>query len=229
MTVRLVAVGLHQRAHRGHQRQPRLLAQHLVDEREHARRARVEAGGHPRRVAHQRGQRGRLDALAGHVAEHDEMAGGDGQDVVEVAADVGAALARLVRRVGLPAGQLGQALRQQARLQRVRDALLRRVQARVLDGGGGAQRQVLGEREIVLVEHAPALRRHERDHAERLVADAHRHRHRRAHAELADQLAGAPRRAAAASISSSRDLRVQLGRAAAQDRRHAGRRSGSGG
>ena len=217
-----VAVGRDERAHGGHQRQSRLLAQHLVDERQHARGPRVEAGGHAGRVAHQRGQGGRLDALAGHVAEHDQVAALDRQDVVEVAAHVGVALAGLVSRARLPARQLGQALRQQARLQRVRHALLRRVQARVLHRGGGAQREVLDEAEVVLVEAAAALGRDQRDHAERLVAEPHRHGHGRAHAQLADQpqVLLVPRGALDQLL---RDLRVELGRPAAQDRRHAGR------
>ena len=185
---------------------------------------RVEARRGAHGVAHERGERGGGDALAGHVAEEHEVAAAvGGHDVVEVAADLGALLAGLVGRGAAPAGQLRQALGQQAGLERVRDADLRLVQARVLDRGRGAQREILREREVVVAEAAAAVGGDQRERAERLLSPTRigtTITERMPIARIASSCSGSVDRLLEHLVG---DVAEQLGRAAAQDRGHAGR------
>ena len=112
------------------------------------RRAAVEAGRGLRRVAHERRERGRVDALARDVAEQHHRAVADLEEVVEVAADGVAAARGAVGGRRAKARELGQAARQQAVLQRLGGARLLAEEARVLDGRARAQREVLDEREV---------------------------------------------------------------------------------
>ena len=182
-------VGVQVQRDEGDRGQAGLLDQDLVDERQDRAGTWVEARGGPDGVADEARQRRCLDALAGDVAEEDEMAAVGGRDdVVEVAADVRSQLTRLVARGDGEVRDMREFFRQQAGLQRVRDAFLRGVEAGVLDGGRRSQREVLGELEIVLVEAASAVGGDERDGAEGVLARAHRDDHHRAHADVADRL-----------------------------------------
>ena len=107
------------RADHGHERELVPLAQGLVDDVEHGGGLAVVAGGRLGRMAHERRQRGGLDPLAGDVAHEDHQAAVDREDVVEVAADLGLRDARAVHRRELPALRRGQAVGQQAGLERL--------------------------------------------------------------------------------------------------------------
>ena len=139
----------------------RLLAQHRLAEQPQDRRRRAPA--HRRgadRVARHRGHRGRLGALAADVADDRvPLVLGGVEDVVEVAADLGALARRAVDGRELEARDLGQRRRQQRRLQRARDRRARRVEPRVLDRGRGARGEALGEREVAGVERVARSRR----------------------------------------------------------------------
>ena len=154
---------------------------HLADPaQDRGRRAAADRRGADR-VARQRRHRGGLGALALHVADDREpVAVGGREDVVEVAADLVALAGGAVDGAELEARDVGQQRRQQRGLERLGDRRPRAVQARVVDRRRRAQRQVLGQRQVALVEAAARLGADERDRADRAVAHAHRRDHRRA-------------------------------------------------
>ena len=122
--------------------------------------------GRAQRVAREAGERGRLGAAAGDVADEREPAAADGERVVEVAADPVLDAGRAVERRDPPAGDVRQAAGQQARLQRARDVRALGVQARVLDRGAGAPRELLGELDVGRAEAPRRLGADERQRAD---------------------------------------------------------------
>jgi len=97
------------------------------------------------------------------------------------------------------------------------------IEAGVLDGGRGAQGEILRELEVVVAEAAAALGGGERQRAERAVGGPHRHDHQRAHADPSDrlELLRVLNRVLAEPV---RDLGQQLGGAAPDDAGDAGGR-----
>src|SRR5215218_6293029 len=83
------------------------------------------------------------------TSEQQHLAALDREHVVEVAADVRAALTRPVVGGEAPAGHVRQLLGQQARLQRARDLGALRVEPRVLDRARAARGELLRERKVV--------------------------------------------------------------------------------
>ena len=181
------------------------------------------------RVARQRRHRRGLRALAADVADDREpVVLGRREEVVEVAADLVLLARRPVQRAGLDARDLRQQRRQQRGLQRLGDLGAGAVEAGVLDRGGRAQREVLGEPQVGVGEAPPRLRADERDHAEDAVAHAHRDHHRRGHAERPGSAAGArrparPRRSARPGCRARAPTRPSAARGGRRGRR-AGRR-----
>jgi hypothetical protein len=129
------------RAHRDVEPPQRLLGRVVVE----------RAGA--QRVAGERGDGGRLRALAGDVADHHRpLLRRAREDVVEVPADLVELARRAVAGGQHGAGDLGQPRRQQARLQRVGDVGALGVEARVVDRGGRAPGELLGELDVDLLE-----------------------------------------------------------------------------
>ena len=95
---------------------------------------------------------------------------------------------------------------------------------RVVDGGGGAGRQLLREREVVVPEAPAALGRGEGDRAERTPACDERDRHQRVNVEPVEDLRQLRMLGARGSDHLGGHLRQELRLARAQHRRHAARR-----
>jgi hypothetical protein len=101
------------------------------------------------------------------------------EDVVEVAAHLGAAVAREVGAGKFEAGDLGQ-LRQQTLLQHLRDAVLPFVKAGVVDDKGRPAPQISGEAQVLGRVDPPGRPGHQGDAAEHPAASGQRNVHGRA-------------------------------------------------
>ncbi len=120
-----------------------LVEDRLVEHRHHALGTVLPQRRGAQRVAHQRGQRGGVRALAADVADRQAPGRPVGaEDVVEVAADDHPVAGRAVARVDVEALDLRQSLRQQAALERLGDLALEPVDLGVADRGRGDLREL---------------------------------------------------------------------------------------
>ncbi len=124
-------------------------------------------------------------AVAGDVADREEVVLAGLPRVVEVAAHLGALAGRPVARDDLGAGRLRQRARQEALLQGVGDVVLDAVEARVVDREGRAPREVLGDRELLPAEPPAGVGDRERERPEHPAVGCERRDDRGAHAEHA--------------------------------------------
>ena len=143
-----------------------LLAQRLVQQREHAARAALVGRAGAQRVAGERGDRGGVGALALHVADQRRVgAAARLVEVVEVAAELDALAGRAEAHGRRQPGDLGQGARPQRALERLGDRALALVQLRVGDRDRGELGELredrvvaLGELALVAVERPRACR-----------------------------------------------------------------------
>ena len=153
------------------------------------RRVALERVG-AQRAAQPSHHRGGGQPLARHVAHHEpDRAAGHGQHVVPVAAHLRLGRGRLVARRHLQPGELREALRQQAALQRLGDAVLALVHARVVDGQRHAVGGKLQQGQVVGREVARRGRAHH-EHARHLALGQERHADHRVDRELLEARIG---------------------------------------
>src|SRR5690606_10524614 len=134
------------------------------------RAAETLAGEEPQGVAGEAGHGRRVRARAADVADGEAVGTvADGEQVVEVAADLVALTGRAVDDLDLDAVDQGQLGRQQAALERLADGGALRVQAGVVQGQRGPAGEVLGELQDLLAEVLVG-RLAQRDHADDAVA-----------------------------------------------------------
>ncbi len=179
-----------QRADERHRAQPRLLDEDLVDEVQDRAGLGIEARRGPHRVADEARQRGGGDPLAGHVAEEREVAAAAGSDdVVEVAADLGALLARLIGGGAEPV----RAARAAARAAGSTAACARPAPGPRRGGRSGSRSRLAGRdpgrtRSRCRVKRRPLSAVISVSAPSDLLPRPHRHDHHAAHPERADRL-----------------------------------------
>ena len=134
----------------------------VVEPLEHLDGTRPVGGGGADRVPRERGDRGCLGAGAAHIADDNGPAiGSDREHVVEVAADLARRAGRPVPNGDAGSVDLGQAGRQQRRLEDVGDVALLVAQPRGIEGLRDPTGGRLGERDIVGVVDTSGLGAHE--------------------------------------------------------------------
>jgi len=134
------------------------------------------------------GVRGGWMALVGDVADERHPAAAHSEDVVEVAADPVLVAGRPVQRADLPARDPRDPSGQQSDLQRARDVRALRVEARVLDRGAGAARELLGELDVGRGEAPPRLGADQAQRTEVAAGRGDRHGQPGCHPHVAQQL-----------------------------------------
>ena len=176
--------------HRRHRAQRHLLAreQLVVEHADGVERVVEQRRGGAQGVAREARQRRRGRAAARHVADDRQPAAVHRDRVVEVAANPVLVARRAIQRGRRPAGHARQAAGQQARLQRAGDVRALGIQARVLDRRPGPPRELLGERDVGIVEAPARFRADQRQRAEDLTAGGHGDDDPAAQADAAQQL-----------------------------------------